>query len=288
MTTIAAEALKQARREVPKAKNVKLAEWESLPASVRKKILAKNQLLIDTQYQDLEKSIFFQFQSSHDATDSWDMIEKDLQDAGESYVTGASVTSGANVTSAQLVNDVRSAFFYDDQTLEEIDAFVFVNGDPKTDICIDLAGTVFDKNDPGRDLYQPPLHWNCKSSIQTILKGNLDWALNKYGQDGLEPLEPSTAALKKQIQFQEKCGPALHIGKDELIRELIIPGAKRNQSVICDELFGERFDGKITLNDAGEGIVKFNTKRVFENGYERRVRFKNGTIGVYGKLRTEG
>jgi hypothetical protein len=257
---IAAEALAQARREVPKAKNVKLGEFENLPPAVRKKIIAKSQLVVDTQYQDLEKSIFFQFQSSHDASDSWDQLESDLMDAGESYVTGASVSSGAGIAAAQLVNDARSAFFYDDQTLEQIDGFVFVNGDPVTEICQDLAGTVFAKDDPGADQYQPPLHWNCKSSIQAILKGNLDDALKKAGQDDVVPLEPSTAALKKQIQFQENCSDHLHIGKDHFVRELV---------------------------GADQSSIKCNEDRVFENGYELRVKRDDGSIVVYGKLKTE-
>ncbi len=203
---IAYEAIQAARKEIPKAKDVKLAEsdgnillgeWEDLPPSVRKKIQTESDLLVGTQIADLEKNIFFQFTSSHDSTDSIETIRKDLEDEAEDYIRGPGIESGSGLLSAKYVNTARQAFFYDDEVLDQIDAFEFVNGDPVTPICQDLAGTIFDKNDPNADRYQPPLHWNCKSWIRPILKGNLPATKN------IETLKPSTKKLEDTIQFSE-------------------------------------------------------------------------------------
>jgi NAD+--asparagine ADP-ribosyltransferase len=90
---------------------------------------------------------------------------------------------------------------------EEIDAFEFVNGDPVSEVCQDLAGTVFDKDDPDLFRYTPPLHWNCKSYIRPILKGNL-------GNKTIEKLKPSSKKIEETIQFTECPFHGQHIGLD--------------------------------------------------------------------------
>jgi hypothetical protein len=206
MAVVAADGLKQARKEVPKASKVKLSGWseeslmmgefESLPSKVKTRIYNQMQLLIGTQVADVEKTLYFQYGHSVDSTDSDDQIEKDLTDAGAEYAEGSAIASGSSVCAAQVINEARSAFFFNDDTLDEIDAFQFVNADPVSDICQDLAGTVFAKNDPNIDRYQPPLHFNCKSYIVPILKGNL-------GDREIEDFKPSSKKLEDQIQFCE-------------------------------------------------------------------------------------
>lgn len=214
MAVISKAALDQARKEVPKAKSVKLAgedegsielgEFESLPAKIRRKVLAKSQLLIDSQIADLEKAVFFQFVSNHDATDSMSELIGEMDDASLNYIEGATVTSGAAATAADLVNSARNAFFLDDDVGEQIDAFVFTNGDPVSEICSDLAGTVFSKDDPDLNTYWPPLHWNCKSYILPILQGNL-------GNRKVETLDDQVSKAGRQsIQFSESCGCRAH------------------------------------------------------------------------------
>lgn len=254
MTLVSSEALAQARKEVPAAKKVKLGEWENLPASIRKRLTAKNTLLINTQMSDLEKAIFFQFQSSVDSTDSLDTLEQDLIEASDSYVFGQAIVGGSGVISAEIVNEARSAFFYADDVLEEIDAFVFVNENPVTDICIDLNGTVFAKDDPGRDRYQPPLHFNCKSSIQAILKGNLDHALKKYGQEEIQKLKPSKSAYEDTIQFAHKCSHTNLGMKQEHLVSIEIPkanGLSREQAIkLAEEHICDDKDLEFTWTDA--------------------------------------
>ena len=220
MAFIASDALEQVRKEIPNGKRVKLAEWnehgvqlgeyESLPVAVRNKISKSAFLLFDTQLADLQKAIFFQFSHSVDSTDSMDLIRADLEEAAEDYVTGNAIEAGAGSIAAQVINDTRTEFLDSDEAKDEIEAYEFVNGDPVSPICQDLAGTVFDKDDPNRFRYTPPLHFNCKSYIVPILKGNL-------GKREVKKLAPSTQKLEDSIQFSEAvcCGGHVHIASVE-------------------------------------------------------------------------
>lgn len=203
LSVIATDAIEQARKEVPKAKKVKLseeiqlAEFERLPPDVQKRVLAKSQLIVDTQMADLEKAVFFQFSSSVDSTDSAALIQKDLTEAADDFLTGPSIEAGTATIAADIVNTARSAFFFTEEVLTEIEAFQFVNGDPVSPICQDLAGSIFAKDDPEADRYMPPLHHNCKSYIVPILVGNLK------GRE-IGDLKPSSADLEKFIRLSEQ------------------------------------------------------------------------------------
>ena len=72
-SVISLDAIEQARREVPAAKDIEFiedessllfGEFEKLPPGIRKTIENANNLLVGTQIDDLEKAIFFQFGSS--------------------------------------------------------------------------------------------------------------------------------------------------------------------------------------------------------------------------------
>lgn len=210
LASVAAQALNQARKEVPKAKNVKLCEslnsiklsdFDRLPPKIRNRIQQQSQLIVDTQMQDLEKAVFFQFGHSYDSTEDDALIEKDLRGSAEDYLGGASIEAGSGLAAAQMINEARSAFFMDSEVQDELDAFQFTNGDPVSEICQDLAGTIFAKDDPEAFRYWPPLHWNCKSYILPILSGDL-------GDRSIEDLKPSSSDLEDQVQFSEKarCG----------------------------------------------------------------------------------
>lgn len=213
LAEIALDAIQGARKEVPKAKSVQLTETidaiqfaidakdltvllEKLPTEMRKKIRKQADLLVGTQLQDLEKTIQFQYSDSIDSSDDLDVIRNDVQIAALEYIQGSSIRGGAGKAAAQTINDSRNAFFFDKEVLDEIAAFEFVNGDPVTEICQDLAGTVFAKDDPNMFRYTPPLHWNCKSYIQPIVQG-------KLGNREIEALKPSTRRIEETIQFSE-------------------------------------------------------------------------------------
>lgn len=212
ISTIAVAAIEGARKEIPKAKSVKLVEkidsvkfasttnFDKLPNDLQQKLLKQAQLLVGTQLNDLEQSVMYQYTDSYDTTEDPSVLENDLNGAAMEYIDGQAIPAGANILAAKTVNEARSAFFFDSDVLEEIDAFQFTNGDPVTPICQDLAGTIFAKDDPELFRYTPPLHWNCKSYIEPILSGDL-------GGRALSPLRPSTSELEDSIQFCEfhKC-----------------------------------------------------------------------------------
>lgn len=206
LSVVCLDAMDKARKEVPSKKNIRLADWgddsltlaefDRLPPKIQKKILNQSSLLIDTQGSDLEKAVYFQFGHSLDSTDSVEVLQQDLEDAADDYITGSSVEAASGTGAAQMINESRNAFFFTDEVLNEIEAFQFVNGDPVSPICQDLAGTIFAKDDPEADRYYPPLHYNCKSFIVPILTGNL-------GSDQIEKLRPSSAKLEKFINLAE-------------------------------------------------------------------------------------
>lgn len=212
IAVVAYDGLQGARADVPKKKNIKLsegedsiklAEYDSLPTALQKKIKARAGLLADTHMADLEKAIAFQYLSSIESTDSLATIKKDLLDSADDFIAGASIDAGASVTAADMVNSARKEFFTDSEVAEEIEAFQFLNGDPVSPICQDLAGTVFSKGDPGADRYYPPLHFNCKSFVVPILNGNL-------GSKEIKDLKPSESSLEKYVQLSEQgCGCGL-------------------------------------------------------------------------------
>lgn len=198
MAALSYDALEAARTEVPKAKKVQLTEtqFEKLPPALQKKLKSRLDLLVGKQLGDLQKVIEFAYAQNEDTTDSDDQIEADLKDSAVGWLDGTALQSGAEITAATVVADARDAFFFDSDVLEEIAAFEFVNGDPVSDICKDLAGTVFAKDDPDMFRYTPPLHWNCKSYIRPILAG-------KMGNRTIEKLKPSSKKLEASIQFAE-------------------------------------------------------------------------------------
>lgn len=202
---IAKEALDQARKEVPTAKNVRLADFDKLPPDMQARLRRLSQLLSESQMQDLEKSVYFQFIHSVDSTSDIAMLEADLMGAAEEYISGSALASGSGIIAAQTINIMRDLFFSDDNVSKEIGAYLFYNPAPETEICTELAGTVFPADQPDWERYQPPLHWNCKSTIIPILNDNVDQALSANDQEGTEDLgaNKSKAWFDKRIQFSE-------------------------------------------------------------------------------------
>lgn len=179
---IAGHAIDSARKEVPDKKSVELSEqnidslmlgeFEKLPPEIRKRLKNQIENLAETQKDDLEKVVLFQFSSSNESTDSADLIEYDLFESVDKWANGNSVDAGAGILAARTINESRQAFFFDDEVLDGIDAFVFENDDPETPICQDLVGTVFEAGDVGADRYTPPLHFNAVLHDQLISTSN--------------------------------------------------------------------------------------------------------------------
>lgn len=200
LAKIAAAGIDSAKKDVPKAKNIKFAdspEFEALPQYIKDAISAQAELLVETQLSDLKKAVLFQYNSSIAGTESDALIESDMLNALYKYIDGASVSAAAGISSAQMINNSRFSFFSDPEVSDQVEAAQFVNGDPVSPICQDLAGRVFDLNDPESQRYLPPLHHNCKSYIMPILVGNL-------GNKEVTSLKPSRASLEKYITLGEK------------------------------------------------------------------------------------
>lgn len=201
LTQSAMQSLDQVRKEVPggskirlveKQNSLQLSDFDNLPTKIKALIQSQVGLLSKYQIADLLKGVYFQFDSSVTSTDSDAQLEADLTETVDKFVEGASVAASAGNTAARMVNESRSTFYFDEDVLENIESFTFVNGDPVSPICQDLAGTVFSKDDPNMDRYSPPLHHNCKSYLVANLKGS-----NKEIDDA--GLKPSKSSLEKFI-----------------------------------------------------------------------------------------
>lgn len=191
--SVAAKALSQARKEVPKAKSVKLSErlkladFDDLPNDVKKKVQTQAGLLVDTQMADIEKAVYFSFTHSVDSTDSDSILESDLTEAADSFIEGSGVEAASGTVTALIVNQSRNAFFFDDDVSDQIDSFTFSGGAGCCPLCDDLVGTTFSKDDPNADRYYPPLHHNCSH----YLTPNLSGSSKSIDPDGLQPSSPS-------------------------------------------------------------------------------------------------
>ena len=200
LSALALDQLEKAKKGAPKTLKLSLpTEFKKLPPDLQKKLKAQLDLTVDAQMASMEKDILFQYVDSHASTDSESLIRQDLDEAAEDFVTGSVVAGGASAISAKTVNEARTAFFFQKDTLDEIEAFRFVNGDPVSPICQDLAGKVFAKDDPDMFRYTPPLHFNCKSFIEPIYAGELK------GRE-VGKLRPSKESLNKYVQFSEHQG----------------------------------------------------------------------------------
>lgn len=200
VSELALDSMEKAAKDVPKTKK-KLAipvEFKKLPPELQRKIRAQLDLTVDDQINNLEKNIYFQYGDSYSSTDSSALIEEDLNDAAEDYIRGAAIRGGASAVASKVVNEARSAFFFQDDTLDEVQAFRFVNpmDDRTSPICADLHDTEFTADDPNFFRYTPPLHFGCRSYIEPVYN---DEKLKK----GITKLKPSKEKLEKYIQFSE-------------------------------------------------------------------------------------
>lgn len=212
LAEIAELALQQVRKEVPKAKDVKLTEnldsikfadaFSKLPKIVQEYIAARAVLLTETQLEELKKQAGFQFLGSAPSTDSAKLVQADIDAAIDKYIEGSNVAVSAANAASYAVNEARHAFLFDPEVLEEVESFTFENEDPVSAICQDLVGQTFLASDPEAQRYMPPLHHNCKSYLSANLKGT------RGANREVTGLQPSNAKLESEITFaeHERCG----------------------------------------------------------------------------------
>lgn len=169
---ISDKAINEAKREIPKFRNVQLAELKDLPAQIRKLIAMQVGLLTRTTEADLEKIVYFAFGDSMLSSNDFEVIADDIQQAAEQYISSPSVVAASGNVATRVINESRQAFFFNDRVLEEIESFTFANPDPQAPICKSLVGQTVRKTDPMLKRYQPPLHHNCNSYWVANLIGN--------------------------------------------------------------------------------------------------------------------
>ena len=115
-----------------------------------------------------------------------------MEQAATEAVESANIQTAGNNAAAFATNEARNAFFFDDEVLETINSFTFVNVDPQAQICKELAGRTFAKNDAEFMRFNPPLHHNCKS----YLKANLT-------EKEIQGLPTITEGARKSITLGE-------------------------------------------------------------------------------------
>ena len=180
LAALSTQAHNQATKEVPGSSklrlsdHVTLSEFDRLPKRVQKKLKTQSELIVDTQLADLEKAVYFQFSSSVESSLGSDiLLEADLAEAMNKYVSGPSLVAGAGNVASTMVNESRNAFFFDEEVLSQIESLTFTNGDPVSPICQDLAGTTFAADDKSAERFYPPLHHNavCTGTMVAVLGG---------------------------------------------------------------------------------------------------------------------
>lgn len=107
---------------------------------------------------------------------------------GEDAALGKKAKDKLSVLPSKAVNEIRKAEF-ESNLGERIESYTWYNPSPVADICQYLAGKTVSANDPMKDVYQPPLHYNCT----TVLTPNLK---EFKGNPKVEVIAPN----KKQIE----------------------------------------------------------------------------------------
>jgi len=215
LTDTASKAIAMARTEIPSKSDVqlsskdadikrltdkygdfseiKLNEFSQLPTHIQVLIAKQSDLISSDSLNDLKKRIDFSFSSIETKSSDANVIKQSMEEDAGKFIDSNQVRLKGNNASALMVNEGRDTFFFEDDVLDEIHSFTFVNISPVAAICKELAGTTFNTNDAESLRYSPPLHHNCKSYLRANLKVS----------KGTEKLDVSTlspsAEAKKSI-----------------------------------------------------------------------------------------
>lgn len=194
VAVVVREAINNAKEEVPA--RIKFAEYEDLPAAIRRFVDAQVVLYASTQVEDLKKKIAFKYQDTLSYTDNIEEIKKAMAVEAAIYAESAAISAGASKLVSTAVNSARKAYFDQPEVMEKIEAFQYVNPEPNAAICVSLQNHVFRADDPELQRWTPPFHFNCDGYLRPILVGNLK---------GRVPSEyvPTKKALES-VQFSEK------------------------------------------------------------------------------------
>lgn len=90
-----------------------------------------------------------------------------------------SIKLTAAMLAAKVVNQTRAAIVKDPVVDARIESYEYMNGDPKSQICQELQGRVFTKQEYAASSNKPPLHHNCKSFIRIQYVDNKNKPLSR-------------------------------------------------------------------------------------------------------------
>jgi len=137
-------------------------------------IKSRVETMTTTQVADLKKKIDLQYQSSIGSTDSERTLIGDLETSRINFQSSPVINTGPDILASQNVNESILQETEDEPSVESY-TFVAVDDDATTDICRELNGRTFGKDDPDLFRLHPPLHHNCRSYMAVNLvsfKGN--------------------------------------------------------------------------------------------------------------------
>jgi hypothetical protein len=125
--------------------------------------------LSETQMGDLKKKIDLQYQSSVGSTDSERTLFNDLEQARLDFNSSPVIHTGPDLLASQNINE---SILKETEGEPEVESYTFVavDDDSTSDICAELNGRTFSKDDPDLFRYHPPLHHNCRSYMAVNLK----------------------------------------------------------------------------------------------------------------------
>ena len=236
LAQIATQALANAKKQTPKAaKSVQLSEYnlklddptggyfDALPDNIKRIVKNAAGLIADTQSNDLDKVVSFQYASSEASSDDLDSILNDIDNASDPTLEGStekgmSIDAAAGNAVSQTVNQAANEWFFEPEVLDTLESFTFTNDDPQSAICQELVGTTWAVGDPDLDRYSPPLHHNCKSRLEPNEKGGDD---NPDIQTGGTPV--TQKALDSITLCEHLDGPNYHLSFT-----LVEPKAKKS------------------------------------------------------------
>lgn len=190
---IAQMSIKMARSEVPNKKNVKLSDWTRFDANIialaeenntkfsdvsnlprRLQTLLANEAELHSEKlsTDVTEVVAFQFNTSESSTKDAAVIRQDVEEAALKKIESGAVTTAANNVTSLIINEARNTFFFEQEVLDEIESFTYMNSSPVAAICIRLRGVTFATNNAEMLRHAPPNHHSCKSWLRANLKTN--------------------------------------------------------------------------------------------------------------------
>lgn len=174
---------------------------EALPPKTRSRLLAQATLLASDQFQKLETAIFFTANSNIDLVDSSNELVRKMESARDDFLASPTIVSGSKSVVSEAINNTRNDVMKEPDVMDNIESFVFYNPSPVAEICKQLAGRVFSKEEYEQGKNLPPLHHNCNSIIIAQTKGQNNKPISDNGLSIVGTPE-EVAKATKSITFQ--------------------------------------------------------------------------------------